>query len=76
MDHAAPVQQHTPSQQFWRDAAKGRWAGDVVSGTHATAHHVKVHSDGTVDVVRLDQDGTDWIDLGGSGARDFAAGRS
>jgi hypothetical protein len=66
----------TPVQQEWRQGpGLGRWQADAVQGTHATAHHMRQHPEGTVDLVRLDADGQFWMDLGGFGARDMACGR-
>ena len=71
----AGISWHTPVQQNFRTRAAGRWISDIVDGTHAATSQMRINADGTVDVVSLDCDGTHWIDLGGSGARDFMAGR-
>jgi len=72
---AAPWQQLTPDQQFFRDDAEGTWASDVRLGTHASASSITRHADGTCDLVNLDCDGMRWMDLGGQGGRDVRAGR-
>lgn len=69
------VQQHVPAQRAFRDTQAGRVAGDPHSGTPHTAYAVRRWPDGTCDVVRMDADGRDWLDLGGRGAHDVAAGR-
>jgi len=66
---------HTPTQTNFRSLAVGRFISDVVDGTHAATSYMRINPDGTVDVISLDCDGKHWIDLGGSGARDFMAGR-
>ena len=76
MSLAAPWQQLTPDQVYFRQNAQGRWAGDVRSGgTTAAATLVKRHPCGTVDVTNLCANGDEWLDLGGHGARDVAVGR-
>src|SRR5208282_4740910 len=73
---AAPVQQLTPDQRFFRDSvAQGRWQADFDAGANAPANRMLQHPDGTVDTMRLEADGDQWIDLGGRGATDVAAGR-
>lgn len=77
MSLAAPVQQLSPDQRYFRDSvANGRWQADFDSGANAPANRMVMHDDaGTVDTVRLEPDGGQWIDLGGKGGVDVAAGR-
>jgi len=76
MSLAAPWQQLTPDQQWFRDDAQGLWAGDIRSGgANAGATLVKRHPCGTTDVTNLESNGMDWLDLGGQGGRDVAVGR-
>ena len=74
---AAPVQQLTPNQRYFRDSvADGRWQADFDAGANAPANRMVMHDDaGTVDTIRMEADGDQWIDLGGRGATDFAIGR-
>lgn len=73
---AVPYSQFTPAQAYFRDSvAKGRWGADSFIGAHAPVSHIRRHADGTVDVVKLDAHGGVYLDLGGKGARDVAAGR-
>ena len=72
---AAPVQMFTPDQQEFRDNVIGLWPADSLIGPHAAAHLVRSHDDGTTDVIGLCQSDTHWMDLGGQGGRDCAAGR-
>lgn len=77
MSQAAPVQQLTPDQRSFRNSvASGRWQSDFDAGANAPANRMLMHDDaGTVDTVRLEADGDQWIDLGGRGATDVAIGR-
>lgn len=76
MSLAAPVQQLTPDQQYFRDTAGGgRWQADAFAGANAPANRMTCHDDGTVDTTRLEANGDEWIDLGGRGATDVAVGR-
>ena len=76
MSLAAPWQQLTPDQQWFREDAQGLWAGDIRSGgANAGATLIKRHPCGTTDVCNLESNGMDWLDLGGKGARDVAIGR-
>jgi hypothetical protein len=75
MGLAAPWQQLTPDQQFFRQRAEGRAAASVEYGAHAPAHRISRHPDGTCDLVGMDPEGSSWIDLGGKGGRDVAVGR-
>jgi hypothetical protein len=72
----SPVQQLTPDQRYFRDSvANGRWQADFDAGANAPANRMLCHDDGTVDTMKLEADGDQWIDLGGRGATDFAVGR-
>lgn len=74
---AAPVQQLTPQQAYFRNTlGGGRSIPADYDAAHATCHQRRVHPDGTVDTVRLEVHGGGWLNLGGRGARDFAAGRA
>jgi hypothetical protein len=76
MSIAAPVQQLTPNQRYFRDTvADGRWQADFDSGANAPANRIYQHPDGTTDTTRLEPDGDQWLDLGGRGATDVAIGR-
>ena len=76
MSLAAPVQQHTPDQAFFRNTGVNNWgAQEQPYGACAPVSHLRCYEDGTVDVINLDANIHSWIDLGGSGARDFKAGR-
>lgn len=76
MGLAAPVQQLTPDQQWFRDMASGRYQADFDVGAHAPVNAMRHADDGsTVDTVRLEPDQDSYLDLGGQGSRDFAAGR-
>ena len=77
MSLAAPIQQHTPDQQFFRDSiGTGRsFDGNAIHGALASASHIRCNPDGTVDCITLDCTPTQWIDLGGQGGIDFRAGR-
>jgi hypothetical protein len=76
MSLAAPVQQLTPNQRMFRDSvANGRWQADFDAGANAPATRMVHHPDGTVDTVRMEADGDQWIDLGGRGATDVAVGK-
>jgi len=73
---AAPVQQFTPDQVYFRNTlGGGRWQADSQMGAFAPAHSITVADDGTCDVVRLDADGDSWIDLGFTMPPDVMAGR-
>jgi hypothetical protein len=73
---AAPYQQFTPDQAYFRDSvATGRWAAQTGEPAHAPLTMIRRHDDGTCDAVRLEAHGKLWIDLGGRGARDVAARR-
>ena len=72
----APVQQFTPDQQWWRDNAAGRWQADFDNGAHAPVSAMRIGEDNTtLDVLPLEANGNVYIDLGGRGATDCAAGR-
>jgi hypothetical protein len=76
MQGAAPWQQLTPDQMFFRNTVgAGRWQADFDTGAHAPANLMRLGPDGTLDTVKLEPDGDAWIDLGGRGATDVAAGR-
>lgn len=76
ISRAAPVQQLTPDQRYFRDSvANGRWQADFDAGANAPLNKIAQHPDGTMDVSRLEADGDQWIDLGGRGAADVAIGR-
>jgi len=73
---ALGVEQFTPTQLFFRRTlGAGRWALGGPVGVTNTAHHMKVHPDGTVDLIRLEAGVDGWQDLGGQGAYDVRAGR-
>ena len=72
---AAPIQQITPTQQWFIDNAQGRWAADAVIGAHAPVNQLRVRQDGTCDYVALSPQGDAYVDLGGQGGVDVAAGR-
>ena len=79
----APVQQFTPDQEFFRSSlADGRWQADYGVGAHAPVYHSRQDPiTGAVDVVRLEPWHTDngadqYLDLGGKGGIDYAAGRA
>ena len=82
MTIAAPTQQFTPSQQWFRSSlASGRWQADPATGAHAYVN--KMEQDplsGAVDVVRMEavseQNGCDYYaDQGGQGGRDYGIRR-
>ena len=74
---AAPIQQLTPTQHFFRDSlGSGRSLSSDYDKAHATLNQISVHPDGTCDVVRLDVHAGGWLNLGGRGANDYAAGRA
>jgi len=76
MSAAAPVQQLTPDQRYFRDTvAAGRWQADFDTGANAPLNKMTRHPDGTTDTTALEADGDSWIDLGGRGARDVSVGR-
>jgi hypothetical protein len=76
MSLAAPVQQFTPDQQYFRDSlGNGRWQADFTTGANAPANRLCVHPDGTVDNIRMEPDVNEWLDLGGRGGVDTAIGR-
>lgn len=77
MDAAAPVQQFTPDQKMWRDTlGGGQWNADAHVGANVNANMIRQDpTTGCCDLIRMEPDNTEWIDLGGRGARDFAAGR-
>ncbi len=62
-------------QLMYRRQLAGRYAADALHGAHAPAWKVQHHDDGTLDVSPLEPDGDAWVDLGGRGGVDFAAGR-
>lgn len=71
---AVPVSMHTPCQQEFRK----QYAGRLIPSdgpVQANVHQITVHPDGTCDMVRLEAGANGWLDLGGQGARDIAAGR-
>jgi hypothetical protein len=67
----------TPDQAaFTQNIPTGRtWYADPIVGTHAPAHRLHRHPDGTGDVVRLDTDGEKWFDAGGKASVDFKVGQ-
>ena len=80
MSQAAPTQQFTPDQAYFRgSAASGRWQSD--GPAHAQLYSMTRDADtGAADIVRMEPlsrlgaaDG--WIDLGGKGGVDYAARR-
>ena len=73
---AVPLSQFTPEQQWWMDNAVGRWGADADNGAHAPVYAMKRHPDGTCDSIMLRAHGKVYLDLGGHGATDVAAGRS
>lgn len=76
MAPAVPVAQFTPDQQYFRNSiGAGRWQADFNTGASVPMNHVRVGPDGTVDTIRMEPDGDSYMDLGGQGARDMAAGR-
>ena len=76
MNAAAPTQQLTPDQQFFRDSAVGRWQADYNTGAHAVLYQMKqCPNTGAVDVVRMEPCGSDYADLGGRGGIDYGARR-
>ncbi len=76
MRQAAPVQQLTPDQRYFRDTvAAGRWQADFDTGANAPLTSMTRHDDGTCDTTALEADGDSWIDLGGRGGRDVSVGR-
>jgi hypothetical protein len=66
----------TPDQAaFVQNIPAGRlWYADPIIGTHAPAHRLHRHPDGTGDIVRLDTDGEKWFDGGGGASVDFKVG--
>ena len=73
---SAPFQQLTPDQRYFRDtAAAGRWQADFDTGAHAPVNQMKRHDDGTMDLTSLEPDLSVYLDLGGKGGVDTAAGR-
>jgi hypothetical protein len=80
MDNAAPVQQHTPDQAWWRGSlGTGRWNTDPQAPA-APVNMIRQDANGTTDLVKLEPihhaDGPDeYIDLGGRGGVDVAIGR-
>lgn len=75
MAGAVPWAQLTPDQSYFRSQAAGRWQADFDTGAHAPVNSIRIGTDGTVDTVALDADQNSYVDLGGQGARDVAAGR-
>lgn len=70
------VGQLNPTQIHWRSTlASGRWAPTEYLSTINTACQMKVHPDGTVDLIRLEAGLDGWQDLGGQGGIDSIAGR-
>lgn len=83
MSQAAPVDQFTPQQNWFRSSiADGRWQADYGTGAHAPVYRSRQDKDsGAVDVVRMepfhDPDGADqYLDLGGRGGIDYGAVRA
>lgn len=74
MSAAAPVQQFTPDQEWFRSMGVGRMPANVQIGAHAPVYHVRAHDDGTCDVMPLEADADAYISLGGRGARDYRHG--
>jgi len=73
---AIGTEQFTPDQMFFRlTNARGRWGRDTNVQNMHTACSMNVHSDGTVDMIRLEAGLDGWTDLGGKGAYDVRAGR-
>jgi len=74
---AAPIQQLTPTQCYFKDTiGTGRTIPSDFSKAHATLNQITVHPDGTCDSLRLDVHAGGWVNLGGRGAPDVAAGRA
>jgi hypothetical protein len=72
---AAPWQQLTPTQSYFRDTiAGGRYQADKTVGASVPINAISAHPDGTVDTIRLEPHGNLYLDLGGKGATDTAAG--
>jgi len=73
---ATGAQQMTPTEQWWKET---NGAGISIPADYDQTCHqanmLRVHSDGTVDGIRLHVGLGGWSDHGGSGASDFAAGR-
>lgn len=72
---AAPWQQLTPDQKLFRQNQDGRLSADPAIGAHAYANTMTLHPDGTMDMASVDPDGDAWVDLGGKGGVDVAAGK-
>lgn len=73
MDIAAPVQQFTPDQSYFREnVAQGRLAAYPLTGAHAPVHRIRQNANGCTDVTRLEPNGSEYIDLGGKGGIDMA----
>ncbi len=70
-----PTGQLDHEQRAFREQLAGRYVADSLIGAHAPAWKVHHHDDGTLDVTPLEANGAEWLDLGGRGGVDFAAGR-
>jgi hypothetical protein len=81
MEQAAPVQQFTPDQLWFRSSlAQGRWPTDFDAGAAAPANLIRQDSDGVTDLSQLEavynpNGGDQYVDLGGKGGVDFGVGK-
>jgi hypothetical protein len=80
MTLAAPMQQFTPDQEYFRKTGgNGRWGADANVGAHAPVNAIRQNEDGCTDTVKLEPvsaDGVDYyMDMGGKGGVDWAARR-
>jgi hypothetical protein len=81
MAYAAPTQQLTPNQLWFRSSmAQGRWPTDFDAGAAAPANLIRQDSDGVTDVSSLEPvynpNGADqYVDLGGKGGIDVGVGK-
>ena len=73
----AAVGDFTPQEAEYREEipVDRMWEGDALVGTPYPAVRMHRHPDGTLDFVRLDQDGTHYFDTGGQVSAEFKAGR-
>jgi hypothetical protein len=71
---ATGTQQFTPNQaHFINTNAVGRWATTAPTSNPAYLH--RRHADGTVDTIGLHANENEYLELGGKGGTDIAAGR-
>jgi len=77
MSLATGVQQRTPQDDFFIETnARGRWQSDFDAGAQQVAYIHKRHADGTIDTVKAEPTVyNQWLEMGGLGPRDMAAGR-